>query len=380
MIHLQNCTLILRDRLMERASVVVEGGRIRFTGRREQAPGGAGQVIDLEGLLLGPGLMDVHCHGGGTHDAFKEPTAFMEYHLRGGTTSILPTLGYPVMKPGTIAPGLKRFLAESRTARWNTFAGFHLEGPYMNSKYGAGSAESPMRNPDPAEYEAIIREFGDRIKLWSFAPELDGANAFIRAAVEAGIRLSAGHTEATAARFIETVAMGVSQACHALNATGLMPPQRGRGIRQPGLDEAVMATDEVFAELIPDRDGVHVHPLFLKIMLKAKGADRILLITDCTTDQGKETKSDGADVHYNSQDQLSGSRLRMIEALRNMRAHTGSPLPDLFRMAALNPARQLGLAHDRGSVEIGKRADLVIMDNDLNLRRVLLAGEEFPIG
>lgn len=370
-----NGRVVLRDRVVEDGVVLVESGRIRYAGSREEAPPLAGGTrVDLEGAIVGPGFVDVHCHGGGAAEAFDAPSEFMDYHLAGGTTSMLPTLGYNRMEPGSIELQLERFLKDLPDLENSTFVGFHLEGPYMNRKYGALADETPMRLPEEAEYGRIIERFGGEVKLWSFAPELEGADTFIRAAVAAGIRLAIGHSEATAKRVLEVAGQGVSQACHALNATGLMPPPPLEGVRQPGLDEAVLVCDSIVAEVIPDRDGAHVHPLFLQLLYRAKGPERLIIITDCTSDQERTPRSPGDDVHYNYRGQLSGSRLRMVEAASNFLRHTGCSLPEVFRMAALNPAKVAGLDHDIGSLEPGKRANLVVLDRAMALRGVYLSG------
>lgn len=380
MLIFRHATLVLPDVLVQDRCVVVDGARVQRVCDDTDAPTDPGAtVLDLRGDLLAPGLVDLHCHGGAAFNAFEHPCEFMAHHLRGGTTSVLPTLGYNQMPPVMITERLRHFVHEAQGAANDTSVGFHLEGPYMNPRYGANSDRSPMRPPDPDEYEPLIREFGEHIRLWSFAPELDGADTFIRCAAAAGIILSVGHSEASAARFEQVAAMGVRQACHALNATGLTPPPASRGVRQPGLDEAVMLADNVLAELIADREGRHVDPRFLRLMLRAKGPDRIALITDCTTSASPHTASAAADVHYNERGELSGSRLTMGQAVRNMHLHTGCSLPEAFRMGALNPARALGMDHELGSVAEGKRANLLVMGQTLALKRVFLEGREVAL-
>lgn len=376
MILLHNARLIKAHEIVNAGCLLIDGSRIAYSGPSATAPRVVVETkIDLKGHLVGPGLIDVHCHGGGSANAFENPIAFMEYHLQGGTTTVLPTLGYNIMHPGTIGSKLSAFRNQSKNAKCNTHGGFHLEGPYMNPRYGAGSVEAPMRNPDPAEYENLIENFGSEIKLWTFAPELPGTDAFIARAVAAEIILSVGHTEATADRLLEVANAGVSQACHALNATGLMPKAPNSGIRQPGIDEAIMVCDAIHAEVIPDRKGVHVHPIFLNILLRTKGVNRISIITDCTHDKGRQTREEGDDVHYNHLNQLSGSRLQMIDAVRNMISHTHCTLPEAFRMGSLNPARSLGRSHELGSLDSGKTANLLVMDDQLNIQKIFFEGQ-----
>ncbi len=352
--------------------VVVDGGRIVSSGPMADFDKGAVKAVHaFPGKYLLPGLVDMHCHGMGDHDAFESPREFLAAARAGGATTVLPTLGYNQMAEDRVDQKLRYFLEQTDGCE-PSFLGFHLEGPYMNNKYGAGADLSDMREPEPDEYERWIRAFGPHIRLWSFAPELSGTNAFMAAALEAGIVLSAGHTEVSPARLQEAVARGLSVACHALNATGIEPPPKVNcGIRRSGIDEEVMINDHITAELISDADGVHVNSTFQKILLRTKGPDRICLITDCTPDRGRTTERKDQDVHYNHRGQLSGSRLRMIQTVRNMIAHTGCSAVDAVRMASLNPARTLHIDHQVGSISAGKRADLIITDSDLSIHRVI---------
>lgn len=352
--------------------VVVNGGRIVSYGPMEEFDKGAvSSVRAYPGKYLLPGLVDMHCHGMGDWDAFESPREFLAAARAGGATTVLPTLAYNKMAGDDIDRLLRHVLEQTEGCE-PSFCGFHLEGPYMNNKYGAGADLSDMRDPDPEEYLRWIRDFGPHIRLWSFAPELAGTDAFMAAALEAGAVLSAGHTEVSPARLRQAIARGLSVACHALNATGIEPPPKvNSGIRRSGVDEEVMINDHITAELISDGDGVHVNSTFQKILLRTKGPDRICLITDCTPDPGRTPREPGQDVHYNDRNQLSGSRLRMIQTICNVIKHTGCSAVDAVRMASLNPARTLRIDHRVGSISPGKRADLVITEPDFSIHRVL---------
>jgi N-acetylglucosamine-6-phosphate deacetylase len=255
--------------------------------------------------------------------------------------------------------------------------GIHLEGPFISPKYGA--ILSPIRPINPDEYDELLRTVGNRIKLWTFAPELPGADAFTQATAQYGIALSVGHSEATAEMIFAHVRQGLKIGCHTTNACGTTPsPSRYGGTREVGVVEAILVHDDIYAEVIPDSDGVHVRPLMLKLIVKAKGADKVIIITDAMDVAAVET-APMPDIRYDKKNQLSGSKLTMNGAVRNMMHHTGIGWVDAFKMAALNPARAIGLEREMGSIERGKLANLVIVNDDLIVRGVMLHGKRVGV-
>lgn len=364
---LRNVRVILPDRILPTGNLAVVDGRIAAIGT-EDFPG-LGEV-DGGGLFVAPGFVDGHCHGDGFNDFFREGEDVARTLLRNGTTTVLPTLSYSDMQTGNLRERLEAYW-ESRGPLQKVMApALHLEGPYINYKYGAGSQHCRPRDPDPAEYDEIIAHFGDRIRQWTLAPELRGSRAFAEAAHQAGIILSAGHTEAALEDLEPLLDRGLRIATHWSNATGR--PGNSRGVIAPGIDEFTLARDEISAEVICDAKGLHVHPLMVGLLYKVKGPDRILIITDATRkgSQGSAYNKEGMDVNINAEGQLSGSRLSMPGAARNFRRRTGCSLPEIFRMASLNAARLFGFGEDLGSIAIGKRAHLILVDEDLRIHCV----------
>jgi N-acetylglucosamine-6-phosphate deacetylase len=379
---IRRCQAVLPDRVLPDACLRIEHGQIAALG--PESPdmlAGASHVIDANGRTIGPGFVDVHCHGDGTRRFVDAPEAVALELLRQGTTTVLATVGYTDMEPDLVAQ-LHHF--DSALGEWGreSVAGFHLEGPYVNRKYGAQTARGLIKDPEPAEYREWLRAHGKRIRWWTCAPELPGADAFIRAASAAGVVVAAGHTEATPDELSSAVRAGLKVATHWSNATGNTRGRGYRGTRIPGVDEAALVFDELSAEVIPDQEGLHVHPLMLRLLLKAKGTDRILIITDAAYRRANDPigPADAVrDVSIDAFGDLAGSRLTMAGAARNFRRFTGCAWPELFRMASLNAARLLGLEAQIGSLEIGKRANLILFEDELQGLRTFLAGREVPL-
>ncbi|MDD3840541.1 MAG: N-acetylglucosamine-6-phosphate deacetylase [Clostridia bacterium] len=379
-----NGKLVMPDEVIEEGTVVVQGSIIKHCGNRKDIQKTENtQVIDVRENYIVPGFVDIHCHGGGGWRCNDNPEAFANAHLVHGTTSVLATIAYNLSKKETLQ-GLEKVIRFMENKPSN-IEGIHLEGPYINPKYGADSANA--RKPDPEEYNKIIQMAGKYIKLWTCAPEVEGADQFIDTVCSTGITLSVGHSELEACKLLDLPQRGFKVACHCTNATGVTPhPSRYEGTKEVGLDQAVMLCDDIYAEVIPDSAGVHVRPLMLKLLYKVKGMDRIIIVTDATDDSGmekfryidvngKEIVENMNDLNINEQGELSGSKLTMDYAVRNMMHHTGISIVEAFKIASLNPARAIGIENKVGSIEKGKLANLLIIDKDINIKKVMFEGQ-----
>ena len=377
---LYNCHAVLPDCVLENASVTVQDGRITAI---QQKPYVAHlplseDLVDARGLFVGPGFVDVHCHGDGRTRFFDDPEHVAVNLARGGVTTVLGTLGYPDMK-ANLEQQVERFMAALGPVGCQIVPGVHLEGPYVNPKYGAQTNRGIIKPPDPTEYHALLAAFPGIIKWWTCAPELSGAIDFIKAASVEGVCVGAGHTEATPEQITEAIESGLSIIIHWSNATGNPRSAAYAGTRAPGIDEAALIHDELTAEIIPDEGGLHVHPVMARLLLKAKGPDRIVIITDAgygRPDDPPDPPGARRDVSIDADGNLAGSRLTMAGAARNFRKFTSCDWPELFRMAALNAARLLKIDHEVGSLEVGKKANLIIFDDDIRRIRTFLDGRE----
>ncbi|WP_135554065.1 N-acetylglucosamine-6-phosphate deacetylase [Paenibacillus cymbidii] len=338
------------------------------------------QLIDANHHYVGPGFIDIHCHGGGGHWSWEQPYSFACAHLKFGTTGILPTLVYNQSREETLegVQTIVRAMNETKTYS-ELIVGIHMEGPYINAKYGA--IESPIRPVDPEEYNTLLSLAGDRIKVWTLAPELEGQLQFAQAAAAYGIALSVGHSEADAETIFAFANMGLQIGCHCTNATGTTPsPSRYRGSREIGVDEAVLVHDDIYAEIIPDAGGIHVRPLMCKLIHKTKGTHRVIIITDAIDEAGTAQPKAAddekhGDIRFIEGIGVSGSKLTMDKAVRNMVNHANVSLVDAFIMASLNPAKVLKLDHRVGSVAKGKLANLVIVSERIEVKTVVFQGK-----
>ena len=376
-----NAQLVLPDEV-RRGNLSVEDGRIARVQSVRMVRRGAG-VVDVEGGYLAPGLVDLHVHGAlgrdameGTEEAFEVIAGF---HLRGGTTSLALT---------TMTAGEGEILRVLEVVKgvWNAslggarIVGAHIEGPFLSpAQAGAQDAEL-MRLPVATEWRKYVR-YGKVVTQMTLAPELPGCGDLIKALRKAGIIASAGHTDAEERQLMPALAAGLSQATHVVNAMSSV--KKVGPYRRAGMLEFALGREEIVCELIPD--GVHVPPLMMRMIFKAKGRDGVCLITDATLGAGlkpgTEFELGGKRARVTREvaelvdgSGLAGSTLTMLEGVRRAVQLAGLPLADAVRMASLNPARQLRREEELGSLQVGRRADLVWFGEDFRVRGVWLDG------
>ena len=379
-----NARLILPDSI-QRGSVLVRNGRIAALTGAKSKPGA--NAVDLRGGYLAPGFVDLHIHGAlgrdtmeASADAFRTIT---EFHLRGGTTSIaLTTVTASENEILRVLEAAKPLHNQSLGGA--RIVGIHVEGPFISKAKSGSQNPTEIRPPREAEWKKYLR-FGKAITEMTLAPEEVGAFPLIRALRKNGSIASGGHTNAFEEHLRPALEAGLNHATHTFNC---MSTATKRGpLRTAGMLEFALAHDEISCELIAD--GVHVAPTLMKMLFKAKGRDGICLITDAmggaglkpgTIYQAGSENSLTARVTEEAAflidgSALAGSTLTMIEAVRRAVQLGGAPLVDAVRMASLNPARQLGRALEFGSIEKGKRADLVWFDDKFRVRGVWLDGD-----
>jgi N-acetylglucosamine-6-phosphate deacetylase len=386
-----NGTIVLADRLLNAGQVEVEGAKIKTVRVGPcPLPEDAEEHIDLQGGYLVPGFIDLHVHGGagadfmdGTVEAF---TTVCRSHLRHGTTSLLPTTTVARHDQHLAFLGCCRQLKQEGTGGARIL-GAHFYGPYFNAEACGCHPTAFARAPVPAEYEQYL-SFADCIVTATVAPELPGAEAFVRACRVRGIRGNAGHTFATCDQMEAALSWGVRHVDHLFCAMSDRArlrltqtyPMRG------GVMEATLLFDELTTEVIAD--GKHLQPELLRLAYKIKGPDRLALVTDCNRaldmpdgeymfgprDGGEPiVRRDGVGVMPDGQALASGV-MGLDHAVRTFHERTGAPLAEAVRMASLTPARIIGQDSELGSIAPGKMADLVVLDQKLQVRQVYLAG------
>jgi len=253
--------------------------------------------------------------------------------------------------------------------------GIHLEGPFIShTKRGVHPAES-LRDPSPEALDRFWQASGGTIRMMTVAPELSGAVETIRHARSLGIHSSMGHSNATSRDANAGIAAGADHATHTFNA------MRALDHREPGILGAVLANDELTADIIAD--GVHVDPAVVRLFLRAKGEERAILITDAISATGMPegqyrlgpfvVEVKGGRCEY--QGKLAGSVLTLDRAVRNAMRFAGWKLPQAVRLATLNPARLLGLQAQRGMLAPGRIADMVALTPEGKVQQTIVAGE-----
>ncbi len=371
-----NARIVTPTAVIERGWLLSRGGRIAGIGAGDAPDFEGVEMVDAAGKILLPGFIDVHVHGAvggeamdGNADSLRAMAKFYASH---GVSGFYPSTW---TAPDSQITTALEIIAELTGPQPDgaTILGAHLEGPYINvEKKGAQRAQD-VRRADRAEALKYL-DIGT-IRLLALAPEFPENHWLIRECVRRGITVSVAHTNATYQQVVDAVTLGLSHATHTFNA---MPTLNHR---EPGALGAVMALDSIYAELIADN--IHVHPAVMKVLYAAKGPDRLILITDSVRAAGL------ADGEYYIDDRtvivkdgsvrlpdgtLAGSMLTMDKALYNFMQATGEPLERIWQTSSLNAARSLGISNQKGSLEVGKDTDLVLIDADVNVYLTVAEG------
>lgn len=347
----------------------------------------------IEGRYISPGFIDIHVHGGDGADYMDGDVEAVRTanraHARHGATTIFPTTttGTPAEIDGLLnsCAALKQHWTIADGAR---IGGVHYYGPYFASdKAGCHSVEG-CRNPDSAEYERVF-SLG-LVRVATCAAELPGAEAFYRSASRHGCLVTCGHSNATWTEMAAAFNAGVRHVDHFWCAMSSVPSIRMRcGTPMQGsMEQFVLAHDEMSTEVIAD--GQHLAPELLEFAYRMKGAQRLCLVTDANRaldmppgryrfgprNTGTDFESNGK-VGFVPGQGLASSVVGMDTMVGNMAASTTATLPDAIRMASLTPAERVGIANHTGSLETGKRADILVLAEDLSVERVFIGGAEF---
>jgi len=371
--------------VLEPGTVIVEGGRIvaveegtyQDSDEESYPEPGEERIIHAEGLIVAPGLIDIHVHGGVGHDTMDAtPEAIAEmtrFFARHGVTAFLPT---------TMTASREEILAAIRNVArcmgersgGAEILGIHMEGPYVSHEKRGAQSPIHIRPADPEEYRAFFR--AGPVRLITLAPEFEENRALIPFAIEHGAAVAIGHSVASYEQVLEAVSLGLNHATHTFNGMG------GLHHRQPGTVGAVLSCDEIYAQVIVDF--IHVHPAVVRLLVRAKGPERTVLITDAmraagmpdgTYDLGgQEVTVKGGEARL-ATGGLAGSTLTMDQAVRNIMEATGLSLPEALKMASSTPACSIGIAERKGSLERGKDADIILLDEEHQVVMTIVRGE-----
>jgi N-acetylglucosamine-6-phosphate deacetylase len=364
------------------AGILIRDGVIEAVGPRSgiSLPAGANEISATD-RMAAPGFLDVHIHGAGGHDVMEGTedalTAISKTVAARGTTSYVATT--VTARPEDIcrsAERISRYIALQHQATDSRaeVLGIHFEGPFLSPiRRGVHPAEW-LKLPSADLLEKFIAAAGGHALILTIAPELLGALVCIDAARKSGLVVGIGHTDATYEQARAAINRGAHHAIHVYNA------MRPFSHRDSGVIGAVLTSPDVTAELIAD--GVHVEDTAMRLLLQAKGAAGVILISDGISATGmpdgkyslgafEVTVSGG--VCRNAEGKLAGSTLTLDRALRNI-VGLGASLGDALRMLTLNPATLLGIECKKGSLRVGADADIVLLDDALNVMQVWTRG------
>lgn len=377
-IALNNLRVVLPNEVRDDTSLIIESGKIVGI-----VPSGTevatNAQFDLGGQVAFPGFIDVHVHGAGG-GSFASPNpeqhlAAREFHLSKGTTSLYATTGTADLD--SLKTALSALAESSSVDSGSRVLGIHTEGPFISTKKPGAHQISLLRNGSISEFQELIKASHSLIKRITLAPEIAGGMELLSFLLKEGIQVSTGHSHATYKEALDAFRAGSQSVTHMFNAMS------GFNHREPGLIGAVLDSSEVYTEVILDE--VHVHPAAFRILLKSRPIDRTVLITDAVPlagmPDGESPRIDGRLVDKNGMtikirgtDTLAGSALDMNMALKNAAKNSNLDLPQLSQIASLNAARLMGVSDRYGSLEVGKCADIAILDSSLNVTGVLLDG------
>jgi len=356
---IRNGDLVLSDRILRRTDVLIRDRTIAALGSAARSTPRIPRpkIIDAKGYFVAPGFIDTHIHG--------EPDQIFRNEVRYGTTSIVPAISCASLPEiRRRVERIERFAAQA--ALGSSVLGVRLEGPFISRKRRGAQKASHIRAARPAEAQIVFRHCGRSLRMITIAPELKGSPAIIRFFVKKKVIVSLGHSDATLKEAVEGIDAGISHATHIFNA--MRPIDR----REPAVTAAALFDRRVTAEIILDK--VHVHPALFSLLVRTKGLDRIILVTDSiVADRPRRSRMIHGAFRLND-GTIAGSALTMNVAVRHAVESGGISLPEAVRLATANPARLLGIYRRKGSIAAGKDADIVIFDRRITVRACIIQG------
>ncbi|OIS59725.1 N-acetylglucosamine-6-phosphate deacetylase [Staphylococcus equorum] len=375
---IENGRIYTEEEIIERGYIIVKNDKITDVGKGDYE--GALITYDAQGQHVLPGFIDIHMHGGYGEDAMDASydglKHLAESLLSEGTTSFLATT--MTQSDENITKALENIIEyqkQQNVLKAADIVGIHLEGPFISEHKVGAQNPAYVQRPSIEKVQQFQKTANNQIKVITFAPEVEGAHETLEA-LHDQIRFSIGHTVATFDETNEAVARGAKHVTHLYNAG--TPFEH----REPGVFGAAWTNDSLSTELIVD--GIHSHPTAIQIAYKQKGNTRFFLITDAMRAKGMpdgEYDLGGQNVIVKGSEArlasgaLAGSILKMNEGLKNLIQYTGDSLDNLWRVTSLNQAIALNIESQKGSLKVGKDADIVIVDDEITVQTTIKAGE-----
>jgi len=385
-IKIFNGKIITPEKIIDGGTILIQSNRIEaISNGNIEAPDCI--EIDAQGKFISPGFIDIHVHGGGGYDFMDgNENAFLqiaETHAKFGTTSMLPTTLTSTKEAMLQILGVYES-ANKNNINGSQFLGMHLEGPYIAMSQKGAQDPRYIRDPLPEEYQEILSKFSC-IKRWSAAPELKGAIEFGKYIKSKGVLPALAHTDAVYDEVINAFENGYTLATHLYSA--MSGVTRRNSFRFAGVVESAFIIDDMDVEIIAD--GVHLPAPLLKLVYKIKGADRTALITDAIRPAGTNVSEstlgsidngliviieDGV-AKQPDRTAFAGSIATADRLVRSMINLAEVPLEDAIKMISATPARILGVLDKKGTLTVGKDADIIIFDNNINVSMAMINGK-----
>ena len=372
---LKNVKVYIKNVGIVKTNIGIENGRIAYIGNEENIE----PIFETDGIVV-PGFIDEHIHGAGGADAMdgtvESLQTISEFLAREGTTGFLATT--MTQSPENITNALKavKKVREKGEYKGAEVLGVHLEGPFISPKHVGAQPLEYVATPDAELFDKYNEASGNSIKIVTLAPEVEGGLGLVKHLSNIGVVASVGHTGGKYADVVNAVAAGATNVTHTYNA------QTGLHHREAGVVGAAMLLDELNCEMICDT--IHVSVPAIKLVIKNKPHDKYTLITDAMRAKGMpDGKSElgGQEVFVNNGEArladgtLAGSVLKMNVAVKNLVEKAGVPFTDAIDFATYNPAKNIGVLSERGTIEVGKRADLTVLNSDFEVLYTLVNGK-----
>lgn len=370
---IKNLKIVTLDKVIEKGFIEFHEGVIVNIGEGIYCD----EAIDGEGKIAMPGFIDMHTHGSCGIDFMDASEGDYEqieaaFYKEGITSFLATTLTSDLDSMKRVCKVVANVKDDIKA-----LVGVHLEGPYINKAYKGAQNEAFIREPNVSELKELIEVSNENIRLITMAPEMNGSLEFIKEAVKNNVTISAGHSNATFNDIEKAIKAGLTNITHTHNAMSK------HDHKNPGIVTAAFYFDELYTECICD--AIHVHPNTLKTFYKIVGPDRFMIVTDAllakhsTVDKFQLfnldcTYRDGA-FYLVEAGNLAGSALYMNQGLKNVRDICGASLVELAKVSSYNQAKSLHLT-DRGTLEVGKIADIVLVNDNFDVLNVYKLGKE----
>ncbi len=378
---IKNARIVLPESVISNGFLEIVDGRIVRISAGEISSRSTGLIFDVQKATLTPGFIDLHVHGGngGTFNSV-DPTEHIlarEFHLKNGTTSMFATT-YTTDFPTSLAILKSLSMSSRANPRGSKVLGIHTEGPFISEHKPGAHIVALLRSGNLSEIDEVISAADDFIAMVTVAPEIPGGLELIKYLSSKKIISAIGHTNATYAQVIAGIKAGARSTTHLFNAMSALSH------RDPGAVGAILDSNEIFAELI--LDGIHIDEAIFRIALKSKGIDRINLVTDATYLAGfpdgdygtlpdRAVTKRGDKIVVAGTNTLAGSALDMNMVYKNAAKFSQLSQPELSKITSLNAAKISGNEADIGSIEVGKLADLVLLDAEYNACATMIEGQ-----